>query len=222
VTRTMPYALTDNASAPGKKRSRGWLPWLVGGGALLVAGLGYGIGWNHQRRSDVASPLPSSTASASASAVASAPKSVEPVESAVAGSNNPSVVGADASAVVASAPPSATASTNDKHVVTLPVATRAPWQAPRPRSPITTPTPATGAPDTRAPDSDKVGYLTLDTYPWTRVSTGGKVLGDTPLVRVPLSPGSHVLTMENTSEKVRTTTTVVVKAGETVSKRLAF
>jgi len=67
-----------------------------------------------------------------------------------------------------------------------------------------------------------MGYLTIDTYPWTRVSTGGKLLGDTPLVRVPLSAGTHVLVLENTSEKVKQTTVVNIKAGETLSKRLAF
>jgi serine/threonine protein kinase len=66
------------------------------------------------------------------------------------------------------------------------------------------------------------GFLTLDTYPYSRVSTGGRVLGDTPLVRIPLPAGSHVLTLENATEKLRTTITVQIKPGETVSKRLAF
>jgi hypothetical protein len=54
------------------------------------------------------------------------------------------------------------------------------------------------------------------------VSTGGKVLGDTPLVRVPLTVGTHVLVLENGPEKVKQTTVVNIKPGETISRRLAF
>ncbi|MBX3203261.1 MAG: PEGA domain-containing protein, partial [Labilithrix sp.] len=67
-----------------------------------------------------------------------------------------------------------------------------------------------------------VGYLTLDTYPWTRVTMNGKALGDTPLVRVQLPPGTHTLVLENAAEKIRQTTVVTIKAGESVSRRLAF
>ena len=214
ATRTMPYS---PASAENK-RSRSWIPWVLGGGALLIAGLGYGIGWNHQRHSEVPAPAPS-TSSTAAGSVA---KGIDPVDSASAGILNLGAPSASTATVVASTPPSATASAPDKRMVTPPGTTRAPWQPSRPRPSTTSAAPATTAPETRAPDNDKVGYLTLDTYPWTRVSTGGKVLGDTPLVRIPLSVGTHVLTMENTGEKVRTTTTVVVRPGETVSKRLAF
>lgn len=68
----------------------------------------------------------------------------------------------------------------------------------------------------------EMGYLTIDTYPWTKVSVGGRVLGNTPLVRVPIAAGTHLLTLENPDDNVRQTTMVVVKPGETISKRLAF
>jgi serine/threonine protein kinase len=68
----------------------------------------------------------------------------------------------------------------------------------------------------------EVGYLTIDTYPWTRVTEGGRVLGNTPLVRIALSPGPHTLSLENAAENVRQTTTIVIKSGETSFKRLAF
>ena len=67
-----------------------------------------------------------------------------------------------------------------------------------------------------------MGYLTIDTYPWSRVSVGGKVLGDTPIVHFPLAAGTHVLTLENPSENLKKTTVVTIKPGETVSRRLAF
>jgi hypothetical protein len=66
------------------------------------------------------------------------------------------------------------------------------------------------------------GFLTLDTYPWTRVSEGGRVLGTTPMVRISLAPGAHVLSLDNPAENVHQTTTVVIKSGETISRRLAF
>jgi serine/threonine-protein kinase len=66
------------------------------------------------------------------------------------------------------------------------------------------------------------GFLTLDTYPWTRVTEGGRVLGTTPLVRVPLSPGVHTLMLENPGENVKKMTTITVKSGENISRRLAF
>ncbi len=66
------------------------------------------------------------------------------------------------------------------------------------------------------------GFLTIDTYPWTRVSEGGRLLGDTPLIRLPLTPGPHTLSLENAGENVHQTTVVTVKAGETTSRRLAF
>jgi len=92
-----------------------------------------------------------------------------------------------------------------------------PAPAPAP-APQPTATPAAPAP---APEAEQ-GFLTLDTYPWTRVSENGRVLGNTPLVRVPLPAGTHVLTLENAQDNVRQSTTVVIKPNETVSKRLAF
>lgn len=92
-----------------------------------------------------------------------------------------------------------------------------PSPAPAPQPPPS-PTPAATAP---AKD-DEQGFLTLDTYPWTRVSLNGRVLGNTPLVRVALPAGTHVLTLENPQDNVKQTTTVVIKPNETVSKRLAF
>jgi serine/threonine-protein kinase len=73
-----------------------------------------------------------------------------------------------------------------------------------------------------APPAEGPGYLTFDTYPWTRVSEGGRVLGTTPLIRVPLSPGSHTLTLENPEQGIRQSYSVVIKSGETVNRRLGL
>ena len=66
------------------------------------------------------------------------------------------------------------------------------------------------------------GYLSMDTYPFTRVWLGGKAIGETPLVRVALPPGTHVLTLENPGEKLRVETSVTIRSGETISRRFAF
>lgn len=77
---------------------------------------------------------------------------------------------------------------------------------------------ATAAPEPAAEN----GFLTLDTYPWTKVSDGSKVLGSTPLVHVALSAGSHTLTLENPDQGIKQQTTLTIKAGETLSKRLGL
>ncbi|WP_394828364.1 protein kinase domain-containing protein [Pendulispora albinea] len=66
------------------------------------------------------------------------------------------------------------------------------------------------------------GFLTLDTYPWTKVSEGGRVLGTTPILRVPLAAGSHTLTLENPDDGIKQSFTVTIKSGETFNKRLGL
>lgn len=85
-------------------------------------------------------------------------------------------------------------------------------------------TKSTAQPESTAPATGggAPGYLTLDTYPWTRVSLGGKSLGTTPLVKVELPAGTHTLKVENPSEGVHQTLTVTIQSGKTVSKRMAY
>jgi serine/threonine-protein kinase len=64
--------------------------------------------------------------------------------------------------------------------------------------------------------------LTLQTYPFTKVSEGGRVLGTTPLFKVPLPPGPHTLTLENSEQAIKQTYTVNIKSGETVSRNLGL
>jgi eukaryotic-like serine/threonine-protein kinase len=104
--------------------------------------------------------------------------------------------------------------------VVVPRWTPSPAPVPAP-SPQPDARPASGpVPAATAPEGE--GFLTFDTYPWTRVSENGRFIANTPLVRVPMSAGTHVLTLENAQENVRQTMTIVIKPGETVSKRLAF
>lgn len=84
-----------------------------------------------------------------------------------------------------------------------------------------TPPPAPVEP-ARPAVQNEVGYLSFDTYPWTRVTVDGEYLGSTPLVRAALPPGAHEITIENSAENLRHKTSVTIKSGETLSKRLAF
>jgi serine/threonine-protein kinase len=81
---------------------------------------------------------------------------------------------------------------------------------------------AAPAPAFPPPFEPGLGFLTLDTYPWTQVAENGRLLGTTPLVGVPLSPGTHTLTLENPDQQMRRSYTVTIKSGETVARRLAF
>ena len=92
-------------------------------------------------------------------------------------------------------------------------------QPPAPRekeTPPPQPQPAAAAP------ASEPGFVTIDTFPWTKVSMDGRVLGATPLVKTPVSPGTHTLTLDNPGENIHQTATVVVKSGEITTKRLAF
>jgi eukaryotic-like serine/threonine-protein kinase len=64
------------------------------------------------------------------------------------------------------------------------------------------------------------GSLSFATFPWTRVSEGGRVLGTTPLYNIPMSAGQHALTLENSEEGIRTTYRVVIKSGESTTRNV--
>jgi serine/threonine protein kinase len=71
-----------------------------------------------------------------------------------------------------------------------------------------------------APQAE-TGFLSLDTTPWANVSDGGRLIGQTPLIKVKMSEGPHTLTL--TTEKGTTMTFIVnIKPGQTTSKRLGL
>lgn len=211
----------ENVSLPPPESAPSKRPWLIVGAALLITGLGFAIGVGARSDSTegaVATAVPAPTAEPAVSATIVAAPEPPPVEAPLAPSHAPSA-----------APPDKTErAEKEKERPKIVAAPQRPVWTPPPRPapqrqppPAPTPTPETRAPEPEEPKG-RIGYLTLDTYPWTRVSSNGKVLGDTPLVRVPLSAGTHTLVLENTAEKVKQTTVVTIKAGETVSRRLAF
>ena len=66
------------------------------------------------------------------------------------------------------------------------------------------------------------GFVSLITSPWTHVTEGGHDLGDTPLVRIPLSAGHHSLRLVNTEAGISEMYEVDIVAGETTSRRLGL
>jgi tRNA A-37 threonylcarbamoyl transferase component Bud32 len=138
-----------------------------------------------------------------------APAASAPIASAPAEAPAPSVAAAQSTAPLPVAP-AATASASAAAVATAPLPSRAPH-------------PASGATSTATiPAAAEPGFLSFDTYPWTRVSEAGRIIGDTPLVHVALSPGSHVLTLDNPEHDIHQTYTVTIRSGESVSRRLGL
>src|SRR5439155_13313237 len=127
-------------------------------------------------------------------------------------------------APLASAPPAAQTPSASSAPVASTMAVAAPpppqGRAPRHATPAgRTPPPRSPSPAAAA-NEGAPGFLTLDTYPWTRVSEAGRSLGSTPIVRASLSPGTHVLLLENPEQGIKQSYTVTIKSGEAVSRRL--
>ncbi len=70
----------------------------------------------------------------------------------------------------------------------------------------------------RAAPPAETGFVTIDAYPWARVFIDGADRGVTPMVRLPIAAGPHVLVLEST-ERGRHVSALDVRAGETVAAR---
>jgi serine/threonine-protein kinase len=97
------------------------------------------------------------------------------------------------------------------------------------RNPPTPPTTKTVAvahppPPPPPPVEDKdPGFLTINVYPWAKVSEGGRVLcAATPCNKISLSPGTHTLTLDNPEQGMKQTTSVTIKSGETTTRAIGF
>ena len=97
------------------------------------------------------------------------------------------------------------------------------WAAKNKAKDDKTPAPEAKKESSSAPaEAAEKGFLTIDTYPWTRVTVNGRTLGTTPLVRAPMAAGAYTVVLENPDEKISERVSVTIKPGETVAKRLAF
>jgi serine/threonine-protein kinase len=85
----------------------------------------------------------------------------------------------------------------------------------QPSAPATQPAQPTSAP------TDDQGYLTMVTYPWTRVTIAGKTL-TTPFSKVALPPGNYTAVLENPDQGIRQTMPITIKAGDTTTKNLSL
>jgi serine/threonine-protein kinase len=81
---------------------------------------------------------------------------------------------------------------------------------------------APGAAPIAITDPASFGFLTIDTSPWSQVSVGGKVLGQTPLVNVKLPAGNQVLTLHNGDQGIDTSYTVSIESGKTTVRRIGI
>jgi serine/threonine-protein kinase len=73
------------------------------------------------------------------------------------------------------------------------------------------------------PPAEENGYLTITSYPWAKITENGKPVCTTPCNKVPLSPGTHTLTVENgETPGQKQTVTVVIKSNETSTKYVGF
>jgi hypothetical protein len=88
---------------------------------------------------------------------------------------------------------------------------------PRAAKPIE-PRPAKRAPATAAAGSGEMGTLRINSRPWSRVSIDGKVIGNTPLMAIPLRAGKHTVQLTNPEFRIHKTVTVEIKAGEVVTR----
>ncbi|HEY3450623.1 MAG TPA: serine/threonine-protein kinase [Myxococcales bacterium] len=77
-------------------------------------------------------------------------------------------------------------------------------------------------PPANAQADAKEGFLSLNTTPWTEVTIAGQPFGTTPLFRIKLAPGSHVVELVNGEEGIRQKRTVAIKAGETTKLDLVL
>lgn len=185
-------------AADGRKGRGLVIPVLLAGGFFLTIAVLLVFGWTH--RTGTVDPS-ADLARASATTMPSASSN------AFAAPSQPTSTTSSSSGLASAAAPSG------------PVVPRS-----LPTHAATTATAARVDPSAKATETPvgDPGFLTLDTYPWTKVSEGSRVLGTTPLVRLQLSAGPHTLTFDNPEQSIHQTSTIVVKSGETVNKRLAF
>jgi serine/threonine protein kinase len=120
--------------------------------------------------------------------------------------------------------PAGSASAPAKATVQSPPAPRPPPRpAPRPAArPAVPPSKggAAGDGDAAGPVATEMGFLTLDTVPWTTVYLGKKKLGETPLVKVAVPAGELELLLVNPEAKVNESYVARVKPGAVFRTRL--
>ena len=202
----------DPASeARGKRRAAVLLLFVL----LVIASLGVIAFLLVKLVSAPRAPDASSASSASANASVSTPRA-PPIPTLA-----PSASGTEPEAMpVASAPPKVALSSAPPAPPAPPSKPLPPLHAlaPSASAPARTMSPASVAPG----PADEPGYFTFDTYPWSRVSENGRLLGTTPLLHVAMPPGPHTVVCDNAEQGLHRVYSFTIKSGETFSIRLAI
>jgi len=208
------------------RKSRGAV-WIAAGAALLIVVAVSGTWFVSKgiRRDDVRADeaQPGATRSA-ANQATSGDTRQEPVSPAV---GNPLAAGSTTTDALRAPDNANNAAVNLPIGAAASAAQRAANRRRRGAVPVVTarlPTPAVRvevAPEA-SPAASAPGFLTLDTTPWSNVTLGGRALGATPLIRVPLPEGSHTLVLTNPDEGVTTQYRVTIRSGELVTRRVGL
>ncbi len=188
------------------KRPRHRLAALAAG-LILLAGLGAAILWSRR----TATPAPEQAAAAQ--------PALPRGESAS--------TAADSAAVTATVPPPGAAAAPAPG----PVSAVAPAQiAPPPAKPARSPRPGPALPATRRTDTEPsppaaaatTGYLTINAVPYGAVSVDGVEIGDTPIVRRPLEPGTHTVSIARPGFRTETSTVTITPGNEVRMSKTLF
>lgn len=125
---------------------------------------------------------------------------------------------------IASVTPSASATTSTTSNTTTAPTTKTHAHPPPPPTRTVVPAPKPAPPAPPPPPPEDPGLLTVSSYPWAKVTEGGKVICQTtPCNKVSMSPGAHSLTFENGEQPgQKQTVTVQIKSGETATKIVSF
>jgi len=130
---------------------------------------------------------------------------------------------------VQSIEPTAVVAERPEPSAVTPLRPRAPVRVAKVQSAVVVPTPlASAAPAAsassvaKAEPSPSFGFLTIDTSPWSQVSVGGRVLGQTPLIGVKLPSGNQVLSLKNPEQGIETSYPVTIENGKTTVRRIGI
>jgi hypothetical protein len=180
----------------------------------LFAGFAFGIAYFVVWKLNPASP--GAAAAPLASAATAAPL---PIELA------PNAAPASQSLEAAATPAAASAGSVKRALASQHAATRAVTASSQPAAaaePVAPPVATQVVEASPSAPSPSFGFLTIDTSPWSLVSVGGKVLGQTPLVGVKLPSGTQVLSLKNHELGIETTYSVTIEAGKTSARRIGI
>lgn len=92
---------------------------------------------------------------------------------------------------------------------------REPVSRPEPRAPVAKPEPV-------ASSGGGTGTLRINSRPWSQVVIDGRPIGSTPQMNVPLSEGTHKVTLINPEFDIKKTLTVKIKAGQIETQIVAL